>query len=560
MKKNPILILTLLCSIFLSTSHTQTYEGTSRSKKLSLSKAPKLPPFLEATVSLYEPSGNNFLDAEESGKITVTVTNSGKGKAKNVAVKISPKSVSGLIFSSTHEIGDLEPGQEEKIRIPVSAAFGVASKSVTLNFFFTEKNDFEPDGVKLAFNTKAFVSPELIVIEGLNIEDSNNNGMIETGEYVIITAAIQNIGQGKAKDVTVKMDKGKNVHFGEMKSSFSLGTLNPGEMKDFTFDVFTNKKATEIPIFASISESYGKFGNNNIRLPLEFKKTVSKISEVEIVGIESGNIDITRASGYDIDIEKNIPKTGMDNKDAVAVVIGNREYASDIPTVDFAVRDAEFVKEYLIRTLGYREGNIIHYKNATLSNIKVAFNKLNNLVKKGESDVFVYYSGHGAPDPETNQGYLVPVDADPNFIEDSGYPVNKMYSLLNDVNSKSLTVVIDACFSGSSDAGMILKDISPVFIEVDQSSLTGKNATLFTSSTGEQVSSWYREKKHSLFTYYFLKALQGEGDQNNDKKLTFNEIKSYIDDNVPYMARRLNNREQTPQLDSSDNNRVLVSY
>ena len=67
---------------------SQTHEGTSSSKKLSLSKAPKLPPYLEATVSLYEPSGNNFLDAEESGKITVAVTNSGKGKAKNVVVKI----------------------------------------------------------------------------------------------------------------------------------------------------------------------------------------------------------------------------------------------------------------------------------------------------------------------------------------------------------------------------------------------------------------------------------------------------------------------------------------
>ena len=107
---------------------------------------------------------------------------------------------------------------------------------------------------------------------------------------------------------------------------------------------------------------------------------------------------------------------------------------------------------------------------------------------------------------------------------------------------------------------MILKDISPVFIEVDQSNLRGKNATLFTSATGEQVSSWYREKKHSLFTYYFLKALQGEGDINRDDKLTFAEIQSYIDEKVPYMARRLNNREQTPQLDTFDKNRVLVQY
>ena len=27
-----------------------------------------------------------------------------------------------------------------------------------------------------------------------------------------------------------------------------------------------------------------------------------------------------------------------------------------------------------------------------------------------------------------------------------------------------------------------------------------------------QISSWYRDQKHSLFTYYFLKALQGDAD------------------------------------------------
>ena len=72
----------------------------------------------------------------------------------------------------------------------------------------------------------------------------------------------------------------------------------------------------------------------------------------------------------------------------------------NIPSVDFAVRDAEYFKEYLIQTIGYRPGNIFYYTNATQANMKVAFNKLKNAVKKGKSDVFVYYSGHGAPDPD----------------------------------------------------------------------------------------------------------------------------------------------------------------
>ena len=65
--------------------------------------------------------------------------------------------------------------------------------------------------------------------------------------------------------------------------------------------------------------------------------------------------------------------------------------------------------------------------------------------------------------------------------------------------------------------------------------------------------------KHSLFTYYFLKALQGKGDLDKDNKLTIGEIKNYINENVPYMARRLNSREQTPQV-IGDENKVLIKY
>ncbi len=293
---------------------------------------------------------------------------------------------------------------------------------------------------------------------------------------------------------------------------------------------------------------------------LALNKVIKNTTEVIVAGKDGGFISITDANLLSIDIEKNIPKTRTKNKNGFAVVIGNREYAGNIPSVDFAVRDAEYFKEYLIQTIGYRPGNIFYYTNETQANMKVAFNKLKNAVKKGKSDVFVYYSGHGAPDPDSKQGYFVPVDADPNYIKDTGYPVEDLYQLLNQTGAKSTTVVIDACFSGSSDGGMILKDISPVFIEVDDSFLTIDNSAVFTSATGEQVSSWYRDQKHSLFTYYFLKALQGDADSNADKKLTLLEIKDYVDDNVPYMARRLNNREQTPQLMTEDEAKVMVTY
>ena len=48
--------------------------------------------------------------------------------------------------------------------------------------------------------------------------------------------------------------------------------------------------------------------------------------------------------------------------------------------------------------------------------------------------------------------------------------------------------------------------------------------------------------------------------RNGDGNLILSEMKNYIDENVPYMARRINNRKQDPQLMTDDDSRILVKY
>ena len=92
------------------------------------------------------------------------------------------------------------------------------------------------------------------------------------------------------------------------------------------------------------------------------------------------------------------------NKDAVAVIIGNRDYAGGVPDVDFAHNDAEAMKRFVTGVLGFREGNILDLRDATQAQMTTAFGnvrsheaKLWNWVKPGETDVVVFYSGHGVP-------------------------------------------------------------------------------------------------------------------------------------------------------------------
>ncbi len=265
------------------------------------------------------------------------------------------------------------------------------------------------------------------------------------------------------------------------------------------------------------------------------------------------------------DISKNLPKTAMNNPDAIAVVIGNANYEKT-KAVNFALNDAALIKQYLISVLGYREGNVFLIEDARKSDFELMFGlkgqhrgKLFNSIKAQKSDVFVFYSGHGAPGLTDKSSYFIPVDCDPQYVEIGGYATETLYQNLGKLPAKSVTVVIDACFSGLS----IHENISPLTIK--PKGIRGViNGTLLASSADDQVSAWYPEQGHGLFTYFFLKAIhQANADANQDKKLSLLEIYNFIaneTEGMPYYARRLHGLDQKPFIDGMNVAQTWIAF
>jgi hypothetical protein len=273
------------------------------------------------------------------------------------------------------------------------------------------------------------------------------------------------------------------------------------------------------------------------------------------------------------EVDKKIPKGQVTKNNAVAIIIGNQNYKTKgIPSVKYAINDVKTIKKYLTTAMGYQENNIIDLEDATNADFRKVFGtptnfkgRLYDLVKDGESDIFIYYSGHGAPDVDDQKAYFVPSDADPGYISTTGYSLDILYNNLKKLKAakrlekRDMLVVIDSCFSGGSDAGFLLKNISPALVKFDMPTSTFSSATIMTSAGKEEVSSWYPEMGHSLFTYYFLKGLSGESDKNHDKKITSGELNSYLANEVPYMARRLNGKNQNPTY-TSNKDVVIAVY
>ena len=246
------------------------------------------------------------------------------------------------------------------------------------------------------------------------------------------------------------------------------------------------------------------------------------------------------------------------NPNGVAVIIGNKSYDHErVPEVNYAHRDAAAFKQYVLEVLGYDEQNIIELRDASQAELWTVFGNerthegttLWSYLHPRGSDVVVYYSGHGVPGLSDKRGYLLPRDADPNTAEINGYPIDVLYQNLAKLEeASSIAVYLDACFSGDSHEGMLVRSASPVYLAGELPEAASDNVTVLTAATGEQLASWDEEAKHGLFTHHLLDALYGDGDEDGDGQVTAGEVLEYLLGHMTRAARRVHKRRQEASL------------
>ncbi|NJO92389.1 MAG: caspase family protein [Chloroflexia bacterium] len=432
--------------------------------------------------------------------------------------------------------------KQGEFELPEEYVKRLAKKNEQLLFFTNQAMDtFQKEYVSYFEWNKSVIS---------RYNPNNQNFKIEIpelGEYVV-NVPIANAESFKNNWPSVQF---KNQKF----------TLMDGNWKLVSFDIEDPAQPFEAHYDSDILNYYDP--TNQFAFDL-------KDFEVQLPDFTSENNDVKKSNENEIDdysIKTDLPETSMSNPDAIAVVIGNTFYQKTA-AVNFAINDAQLMKLYLTKVLGFKAGNIIFAMNTTKAELEGLFGtdknyqgKLYNYIKPDLSDVFIFYSGHGAPDPNTEEAYFVPTDCDPSYVNLQGYALKTFYQNLAKLPAKKYHCGYRCMFSGAG----VLKNISTVRIKPKDSEENIKNSAILSSSTGTQVSSWYGQKQHGLFTYFFLKAIHDyeKSDTNLDKKLTIKEIYEYVSDKtngVPYYARRLNAVEQNPVLKGTNTERVLVKF
>lgn len=287
------------------------------------------------------------------------------------------------------------------------------------------------------------------------------------------------------------------------------------------------------------------YASNNIAynfkpIEVDVKQDVVQTSQTRI---ESKDISVGKS-----DVSVNIPVNPQTNDKTFVLIFANENYRREV-NVPFALNDGGTFKEYCEKTLGIPIKNIHFSKDATFGEMRSELNWLTQVMAafKGEAKVIFYYAGHGMPDDKERAAYLLPTDGFSSDYE-TAIQLDYLYMRLAEHSAQSITVFLDACFSGANrDDRMLAAEIGQRAVRVRprQGTLKG-NMVVVSATTGDETAFPYKEKQHGLFTYFLLQKVQ----QTNGN-VTLNDLSNHIISNVSRQSILINNKSQTPQVNAA---------
>jgi len=199
-----------------------------------------------------------------------------------------------------------------------------------------------------------------------------------------------------------------------------------------------------------------------------------------------------------------------------ALIIGINKYKEWNP-LRTAVKDAEALKDILIQRYGFKKENVILRtdRNATRDGL---IGDLRNMASGlgNRDNLLIYFAGHGQLDDLTGDGYWIPTEG--KLKKPSSWISHStIKNILSSerVRGKNIIIVADSCYSGTLLRG------GPSLLSINEQGYrkkllklaSNRSRQVITSGGLEPVTDGGRDG-HSLFAYYFLKALK-----DNDRDL-----------------------------------------
>ncbi len=271
----------------------------------------------------------------------------------------------------------------------------------------------------------------------------------------------------------------------------------------------------------------GKFSHH---MKLAFGNNTIKVRAIDIYGNESSSSVMIQQQYRVEGFNDTLSRYGRD----YALIIATNDY-KNYTDLRNPVFDGRTIARELSTIYGFEIDTLF---DPTKEEIVKKLNEYKEKQYADDDQLLIFYAGHGDYDGEAAEGYLVPKNA--AKIEDDMFKeffISHTYfrEQLNQITSKHVFLVLDACFGGTFDKKLVeasrgissTKDDRKKFI---QSRMRYKTRR-YVSSGGKEYVPDGRPGEHSPFAKMFIEALLSGGGSRGI--LTIAKILSYVEEVDP---------------------------
>lgn len=201
------------------------------------------------------------------------------------------------------------------------------------------------------------------------------------------------------------------------------------------------------------------------------------------------------------------PATTLPVGSYYALVIGNNNYRY-LGKLETARNDATEVAKLLQKRYGFAPPKLL--LDATRDDIFTALTEYRRKLP-GNSNLLIYYAGHGYHDRDTDEAYWLPVDAQSDN-PDHWISANDITTNIRAIPSKHVLIISDSCYSGVLTRGADVA-INPLERDAYLGKMLKSKSRNLMSSGGDEPVADGGGAGHSVFANAILKSLSEMEDE-----------------------------------------------
>jgi hypothetical protein len=179
------------------------------------------------------------------------------------------------------------------------------------------------------------------------------------------------------------------------------------------------------------------------RYPMEFKVPSNSDQIITLTAVDKLGNRVEQK----LRIENKPFSGSVDARKYHAMLIAVQDYKDpSITDLDQPIQDMTRLKDVLTKHYSFLEENIMVLSNPDRNTLYAKFDELQSRMDKMDN-LLIFYAGHGYWDPQLEQGYWLPSDAETNR-RSSWISNGTLRDYIGGILARHTLLITDACFSG----------------------------------------------------------------------------------------------------------------